>query len=80
MNNQWQPCAIKPEVAKNVLIWHRARPWCRFYKPVVGWWNGKEWRRDFPWFLEQTRDHGLIYQPKCWKYIEEPETAKPKEK
>jgi hypothetical protein len=66
---EWRPCSgAKPPVAERVLVWHRARPWCRVHKATVGWWNSVEWRRDD----SNSREHGVIYQPKLWRYIEEP--------
>jgi hypothetical protein len=68
---EWLPCSgTKPPVAERVLVWHRVRPWCRFYQATVGWWNSEEWRRDD----SHSSVHGLIYQPKLWRYIEEPKT------
>ena len=70
--NDWNPCSVKPKIAEKVLVWHRVRPWCRFCEPVVGWWNGREWRREMIQFVGQLRDHGIIYQPKMWKHIDPP--------
>lgn len=65
----WYPCSVKPPVAKPVLIWHRARPWGRFYKLTVGWWNSEEWRRED----SNSAQHGIIYQPTHWHHITGPE-------
>lgn len=65
---EWTPCAEPPTDCRRVLIWHRVRPWCRFFHPVVGWWNSKEWRQND----SNAAKHGVIYQPALWKDIDTP--------
>lgn len=67
---EWTPCSEPPDGYRRVLVWHRVRPWCRFYEPVVGWWNGEGWWRDD----SDSQRFGLIYQPVQWQDIEGPET------
>lgn len=73
MNLDWTPCSQPPSDCRRVLVWHRVRPWCRFFAPVVGWWNSKQWRCDYRRCPGDTQDHGLIYQPMFWKDIEQPQ-------
>lgn len=64
---EWALCNMeKPNDCRRVLIWHRVRKWCRFQRPVIGWWNGEEWRTN-------VNDQGsvLIYQPTIWRDIEQ---------
>lgn len=63
---EWRGTEEPPEVSTRILVWHRVRPWCRFFKPVVGWWNGKEW------LSYEGNVAKPIYQPQFWKYIESP--------
>lgn len=65
----WTPCSEPPDNCRRVVVWHRVRPWCRFYKIVVGWWNVHEWRWDYH---GEDPKHAIIYQPHCWKDIEPP--------
>lgn len=65
--NGWKPCSEKPSNCRRVLIWHRVRPWCRFFSPTVGWWNSVEWLRE-----DSNRAHMKIYQPTLWREIEAP--------
>ena len=65
--HDWRPCNEPPDDCRRVLIWHRVRPYCRFYRAVVGWWNSEEWLRD------STDEHPhafTIYQPVLWRDIE----------
>ncbi|GEM_PF-4590461 len=68
LNLQWTPCAKPPEVARRVLIYHRSRPWGRYFTTCIGWWNGREWRRED----SNTLKFGIIYQPLLWKDFERP--------
>ena len=68
---EWTPCSEPPDRWRRVLIWHRARPWCRFFRATVGWWNRTEWRRD-----DSDIRQGAIYQPVLWKDIEPPSNPK----
>ncbi|HWY74987.1 MAG TPA: hypothetical protein VN281_05190 [Verrucomicrobiae bacterium] len=76
LNLQWTPCKQRlPDVGRRVLIYHRLRPWCRFFEFTVGWWNGKEWRRSYCDHPDFSRDHGIIYQPLLWKDVELPDQS-----
>lgn len=65
---EWTPCTEPPTTNRRVLVWHRARKWCRFFRPVIGWWNGREWRRDG----EDNMRSVPIYQPRLWRDFTRP--------
>jgi len=65
--NAWRPISEKPPYGQAVLVLHRARKACRFHSVVVGWWNGREWRRE-----DSNYQHGAIYQPAGWMPLELP--------
>ena len=67
-HSDWTPVSKKPPNGMRVLIWHRVRPWCRYFQPTVGWWNGVEWRADVSHFTDKK----VIYQPTMWKFIDPP--------
>lgn len=63
----WTPCDEPPTSNRHVIVWHRVRPFCRYFEPVIGWFNGADWRTD-----DSNFSHTLIYQPVLWKDIDEP--------
>jgi len=65
---EWTLCSEVPTDSRRVLVWHRCRPWCRYFQFVIGWWNSEEWRRD-----DSHWEHGLIHQPTLWKDVEPPD-------
>lgn len=57
----WHPCSEKPPRYALVLIYRRIRPYCRFGEPIVGWWDGRDWRRE-----DSHHQHTFISNPLGW--------------
>lgn len=64
---EWTPCSEPPSEYRRVLVVHRCRPWCRFNRIIVGWWNTEEWKHD-----DSNFAHTSIYQPIVWRDVELP--------
>lgn len=69
--SDWRSIHEKPSRGQSVLVWHRMRPYCRYYEAIVGWWNGEGWFSALSHFTSGKP----IYQPVAWKYIDPPPLA-----
>lgn len=76
-STEWMDCNIpdqRPDTrGRRVLVWHRIRPYCRFFESVVGWWNGEEWLTYDGTSFGASR----IYKPWFWKDIIGPNNEQP---
>lgn len=63
----WTSCKTPPDNNRDVLVWHRVRPYCRFYTATIGFWNSAEWRNH-----ESNWNHQIIYQPTLWRDFDAP--------